>query len=444
MKPISRGSKAGFTLVELIVVIAILAILAGIAIPVYSGYIKKANQAADEQLLAAVNTAYGAACLENNVDPRAVSASAALTNGSITAVSPYNESFQRYFAGNGDSQFKYYKSLGYDPANGVFVGDGGTFFYTVTINGKEVTVAVDAEAYEAIINSAFGDSEIMTMADLMNMVAGTTSIVANMQIDYTDPENVLSRAIANDDYSYFLLKTAGALDGMDENEARMLAGLYAIYSNPNYFTTGGPNQAGAAALQAFMSENSLDAAGFQALFESFSAASGMVSAFETEAGKGSEGSNFNENMLVLYAARQTGENFDVSSALTTIKQYSGDNTTGIFGIMTDGVAHDSSASIPGENFANAALGYALATAYGERNGLLSDSCDARAVMGTDAFKAYLDSEECAADINGYLSCMMLMNENMDSGSIDAAYVAQYGFNSNDIIEALSTVFDQNP
>lgn len=48
---------SGFTLVELIVVIAILAILAGIAIPVYSGYIAKAQEAADMQVLDSVKTA---------------------------------------------------------------------------------------------------------------------------------------------------------------------------------------------------------------------------------------------------------------------------------------------------------------------------------------------------------------------------------------------------
>ena len=61
------GSKSGFTLIELIVVIAILGILAGIAVPAYSGYIKKANEAADLVQLDSVKTAVDFAFIEKNV-----------------------------------------------------------------------------------------------------------------------------------------------------------------------------------------------------------------------------------------------------------------------------------------------------------------------------------------------------------------------------------------
>lgn len=72
--------NGGFTLVELIVVIAILAILAGVAVPAYNGYIKSANDAAVETELGALKTAVMAAnatkgevtAIDVNVDGKTV------------------------------------------------------------------------------------------------------------------------------------------------------------------------------------------------------------------------------------------------------------------------------------------------------------------------------------------------------------------------------------
>ena len=44
-----RNSKKGFTLVELVIVIAVIAILAGVLIPTFGGIVKKAQKSAAEQ-----------------------------------------------------------------------------------------------------------------------------------------------------------------------------------------------------------------------------------------------------------------------------------------------------------------------------------------------------------------------------------------------------------
>ena len=58
----------GFTLTEMIVVIAIIGILAGVLIPTITGYIKKANRSNDEQLAASMTDELERYCIENNLE----------------------------------------------------------------------------------------------------------------------------------------------------------------------------------------------------------------------------------------------------------------------------------------------------------------------------------------------------------------------------------------
>ncbi|MBR2310758.1 MAG: prepilin-type N-terminal cleavage/methylation domain-containing protein [Oscillospiraceae bacterium] len=120
---LTRKTDNGFTLVELIVIIAILAILAGVAVPAYGGYIEKANEAADQQQLAALNTAFASACAVNGESHIGQSPKATInaTTGKVTVTVANNKDIEdavKTFYDGG--VFKYFTALSYDGAKGVF------------------------------------------------------------------------------------------------------------------------------------------------------------------------------------------------------------------------------------------------------------------------------------------------------------------------------------
>ncbi len=63
-----RRKNQGFSLVELIVVIAVMAILVGVAVPIYSSYIDKAKETKDEEYLANLSKTAQLFAAENGLE----------------------------------------------------------------------------------------------------------------------------------------------------------------------------------------------------------------------------------------------------------------------------------------------------------------------------------------------------------------------------------------
>ena len=386
--------NGGFTLVELIVVIAILAILAGVAVPAYTGYIKKAEEAADQQLVGAINTAFAAACLENGIDASSVTqASIAMTGEdgarkldtstqlisrmkstditlSTTSVTPksvpsakvakINEAFLRYYT-DVNAEFSVVYQLHWN---------GGSFEGL----SKE----------EATLEYTFGDSSVsLNIAD-REILAGDNAFSNRGSEALLGDIGTLETYLAGGYIGADILEEIGASE-----EFFFAVGDYLGMKQDDYDDSSAYMEAIGTKLDSLDNENAAN------------------------------------NALIMYAASNAANATDAQ-----IKDlFTGTVTSNIEVKNADGTRNNA------QTMANAALAYGMYTAYVQQYPDAANADNFALAVNTPEFANYYASEQGQADLEAYMAAMNMVSDNTNNSTITGS-ILETGIVGNTDLAAL--------
>ena len=155
---IKRNNKKGFTIVELVIVIAVIAILAAVLIPTFSGIIKKANISSDTALVKNLNTLAAGESAVNGGNKTAYDAiSVALNNGySIENLTPTTNNYDILWDSKAD-RFVLVDENGAE----VYPKDGNTSTNKLDLfKIYEEVPALDAQDYSIYLRNGFNASTV--------------------------------------------------------------------------------------------------------------------------------------------------------------------------------------------------------------------------------------------------------------------------------------------
>lgn len=236
-----RGCS-GFTLVELVVVIAILSLLAAVGAQVYTGYIEKASAANDLQLLSAMNTAFASACAERGIEPSEIKSVNVPLDGegklslSQLSVVPNDpalvDSFISYYGDNADTPFRSYKKLFYDPEKGGFVDGTGL----VRIPYGDVTLTVREEDLNRLLAHDLVTHNNNDVTKLMESVGSVSDGVAELLNSETGQG--IRSLLGSEDFKSFYRELTGKDPSSESNTT--LANALVLYSASRTGTLDAP------------------------------------------------------------------------------------------------------------------------------------------------------------------------------------------------------------
>ena len=219
----------GFSLVELIVVIAIMAILVGVAVPVYSSYIEKANKAKDEQLLGEINSAFAVALAGNAIDINTVTEADIPVNDGVvnlagmTVNGVENAAIENAMIGilGSDLKFALIEEIFYNENTHKFEANEDVVF---NFNGKDITISSKDLAILSGDN-AFSDrgaEALLNDVGVLENLLGTGI-----------GEDVLESVKQSDAFLWAIGGYAGLVQGEDETDDQYLDRVAGYVYNPD-------------------------------------------------------------------------------------------------------------------------------------------------------------------------------------------------------------------
>lgn len=371
-----RG-KAGFTLVELIVVIAILGILAGVGTVGYSGYIKKANMAADQQLIAVLNQAFSAACLENGVAQNTITkADAPVTDKKVTTIdvtagaddavmTKIEDAFVKYFGADG-ATFKVVEELKYSKYLGFYsdlLSESYSYDFagsTITLNAADVAILSGDNAFKDRGSAALL-ADVGTLQNLIDSGAG---------------EDVLTAVKQSDDFLWALGSYAGMTQGENELDDDYLEKVAAY----------------------MMDTNNKDA---------------VYSA------------------QIMYAASSAANTTDTQ--INTLFNGEKAVTSSVEVKNADGTTNNK------QTMANAALAYGMYTAYVQQYPDADNVDNFTLTVNSDAFNAYYNSAQGQADLEAYMAAMNMISDNTSNSAITSSILENGIIGNAELTELMQAV-----
>ena len=391
---LTRKADGGFTLVELVVVIAILAILGGVAVPVYSGYVKKADEAADRTLLSTVNRAFAAACLDNGDDVHHLSGQPILKltdDKAVDEVSVYDEAFQMYYAGNEDAKFKTDDAIYFSKELYAFVFRGDSDRITVSYGGDNVNIKT--EDVEKLEGSTFLDAPQLGIDGLLDKVNEVTEVVRGIGT-YED-------IISSPDYMRSFLENLGEdVSGLGEFDISLMFDEKLVEMTEVILEKTAPGQEW------------------------------------TDAQRQEADRTVRANMAVLYAAQSTTKMSDTE--IDALLNTSDPKSTILAGVTG------------GDKLGQAALYYGMYMAYAHSNGNseLINAVDNPISLLTspnldiEGFKNYIkNTEQGKADLEAYKAAMNIITDSAASAGAVSNLMVN-GFNDQGLKDLISSVIGQ--